>query len=356
MVMKEAATAKRVVIVSSVKRNPYTSLLCDGLRQPGLNLQPSIIDQFSLGWMWEHRGQLEVLHVHWLELLFLRPTLWRSLRRWVSVMLGLVLARLSGVCVVYTVHNIEQHEGQYRLLVSLGTRVIFALAQAVHVHDRQTAEVLARRWGRRRGVHVIAHGNYMTAYRNECPRAVARKRLGMAEEAFVYLFLGRVRPYKGVEELLTAFMATDDPGAVLLVAGEVHEPGYDGRLRELAGGDARIHLHLEFVGDDQLQVYLNACDVCVLPYRHVTTSGAGILAFSFGVPIIAPRMGCFVELVGDAGERGVLYDPAAEDGLAVALHRARGCDLSAMRRACADYARRLDWESIARQHAAVYER
>lgn len=353
--MNGVAVQKRVVIISRVKRNPYVSLLCAALCQPGLNMRPTIVDQFSLGWMWQHRGQVDVLHIHWLELLFLRPTLWRSLKRWVSVMLGLALARLLGVCVVYTVHNIQQHEEQQARLVGLGNRVIFALAGAVHVHDGQTAEVLRRCWGRKRGIHVIPHGNYVTAYRNDCSRAEARRHLGLAEGAFIYLFLGRVRPYKGVEELIAAFRVLDDPGAVLLVAGEVHDPGDEQRLRELAGGDERVHLRLEFVGDDEVQIYSNASDICVLPYRHVTTSGAAILSFSFGVPILAPRMGCFVDLVGEVGERGVLYDPAAKNGLADALRGARRRDLGAMRAACAEYARRFDWNDIARQHAAMYE-
>lgn len=344
---------RRVVIVSRVKRNPYVSLLCAGLNQAGLEAR--VEEGLSPGWVWRHRGKVDVVHLHWLELLFLRPTLWRSLKLWALVMMGLILARALGVCVVYTVHNIQGHEGQRAWLVGLGNRVVFALAQAVHVHDECTAEVLRRRWGRRRGVYVIPHGNYLTAYRNECSRAEARLRLGLPEGAFVYLFLGRVRPYKGLEELLAAFRALDDPQAVLLIAGEVHDPGYDRRLRELASGDERVRLHLEFVGEDDVQTYMNASDICVLPYRHVTTSGAAILSFSFGVPILAPRIGCFVELAG-AGERGILYDPEAPNGLVDALREARRRELSAMRAACMAYARRLDWKDIARQHAAMYAR
>ncbi len=346
---------RRVVIVSRVKRNPYAALLCQGLRQPGLGLAPSLSDQFSFGWMWRHRGQVEVIHLHWLELLFIYPEFWRSRKRWLSVMAGLVLARCWGVCLVYTVHNVWQHEGKRAGLVWLGNRIVFLLAQAVHVHDRETAEVLARRWGRRRGVYVIPHGNYISAYPQTCSPAEARARLGLAPEAFVYLFLGRVRPYKGIEELVAAFRGLAEKDAVLLIAGEAQEPAYAEQVRRAAAADGRIRLALEHVADEALQVYFQACDVCVLPYRHVTTSGAGILALSFGVPLVAPRLGCFVELVGPGGERGLLYDPSAQDGLGEALRAARQADLAAMRQACRRYAEALSWETIAQEHAAMYQ-
>jgi len=346
--------ARRVAIVSRVKRNPYVSLLCEGLRQPALNIQPSIVDQFSLGWMWGHRHDVDLLHFHWLELFFLYPSWTRSLKRCLSVMLGLVLARLCGICLVYTVHNIWQHEGQRSGLVWLGNLVIFSLAQAVHVHDQQAADRLPANC-RRAKVHVISHGNYVSAYPNECTRAGARSQLGLGESDFVYLFLGRVRPYKGIEDLLVAFEALDDPAAVLLVAGEVHEPAYAQRIKALAAGDERIRLSLRFVSDASLQVYLNACDISVLPYRHVTTSGAGLLSLSFRTPIIAPGFGCFVGLVGK-GARGILYDPQDPDALRGALRRARSADLEAMRAACARFVAELEWSKIARQHAAMYQR
>lgn len=367
----------RVWLVSRVRRNPYVSLLCDALNnlsdsaRHGTQLLARTTDQFSANWMWRQRRECDVLHIHWLELLFVHPSWARSLRRWLSTMAALLLARLLGVRVVYTVHNLGQHEGRRPGLAWLGHVVMFALAQAVHVHDAETAAQLARGWRRRRGVYVIPHGSYVGAYPNRCTRAEARAELGLDEGAFVYLFLGRVRPYKGLEDLVAAFRRVADARAVLLVAGEVQDPGYDTVVRALAGNDERVRLSLTFVAEEQLQVYLNACDITVLPYRHVTTSGAAVLSFSFAVPIIAPRIGCFAGLVGanaasDAtsgptapgvieGVRGLLYKTGDEAYLAEALQRARSCDLQAMRGACREYAQTLDWRAISAQHAAMYQ-
>jgi glycosyltransferase involved in cell wall biosynthesis len=345
---------RRVVVVSRVKRNPYVELLREGLSQPDLGLEVREVDHFSVGWVWRHRREIDVLHIHWLELLFVYPGLAWSLKRWLSVMAGLLVARLAGIRLVYTLHNITQHEGRRPLLARLGHRVMFALAHAIHVHDEQVAVALREQWRRRRGVHVIPHGNYVGAYPNLVTRDEARRKLGLAASDFVYLFLGRVRPYKGIEELLAAFRALPDGDAVLCVAGEVQDPGYEQSLQELAGGDGRIRLHLEFVADEELQVFFNACDICALPYRHVTTSGAALLSFSFGVPIVAPRIGCLAELVGEE-ERGVSYDPDLPGGLLDALKRCRRADLDALRQASMAYAARLNWHDIAKQHAGMYQ-
>jgi len=125
-------------------------------------------------------------------------------------------------------------------------------------------------------------------------------------------------------------------------------------IESLAAGDERIRLSLRFVSDTRLQVYLNACDISVLPYRHVTTSGAGLLSLSFRAPIIAPAVGCFLDLVGK-NARGILYDPQDTDALREALRQARLADLGAMRAACARFVEELDWNKIARQHAAMYQ-
>ncbi|MDP2725948.1 MAG: glycosyltransferase family 1 protein, partial [Dehalococcoidia bacterium] len=108
-----------------------------------------------------------------------------------------------------------------------------------------------------------------------------------------------------------------------------------------------------FVADEDIQYFLNGCEVCVLPYRTMTTSGAAILSLSFGKPVIAPRIGGFPCLLEKGG--GLLYDPEG-NGLSCALAQAREMDLKAASTRAFSLARGLDWAPIARQHLAVYEK
>jgi glycosyltransferase involved in cell wall biosynthesis len=66
-------------------------------------------------------------------------------------------------------------------------------------------------------------------------------------------------------------------------------------------GDLRIKFLPGYVADDDVQVHLNACDVYVLPYQRVLTSGAAVLAMSFGKPCIAPRTGCVTDILKEEG-------------------------------------------------------
>jgi glycosyltransferase involved in cell wall biosynthesis len=71
------------------------------------------------------------------------------------------------------------------------------------------------------------------------------------------------------------------------------------------------------------------------------------------VPVIAPRLGCFAQWVGE-NERGLLYDPDHPEGLKAALAQVSASNLAGMRRACQEWIEALDWRLIAREHAAMY--
>ena len=340
----------RVIIISKVLLNPYVRLLRDGVRTAGVQCQ--LDRDFGLPWLRAHRSRVDVVHIHWLEMLYLYPRFGQRLRRTLSVVATILLARIWGIRLVYTVHNHNPHEQPHPAWAGLVNRFIFHYADAIHVHDAVMAARIARRYGRRRGVHVIPHGNYIGVYPDACTREDARERLGIDPAAFVYLFLGQVRQYKGIEDLLDAYEVIQDDTAVLLIAGRARDESYGREVEETAAQRQGVRLHLGFVPDDEVQYYMRAADVCVFPYHHVTTSGAAILAFSFGVPVIAPRAGCFVDLIG--GERGITYDTFRPGALAEALSMARYMDLTRARQVALAYAGTLDWAVIGSQHANLY--
>ena len=167
--------------------------------------------------------------------------------------------------------------------------------------------------GARRKVAVIPHGHYRGAYPDTMSRAEARQRLGLPPDARVVAFVGWVRAYKGVAELVEAFSGVDAPAARLVIAGQAVDDAYAERIARLAAADPRVRLDLGFVPDDELQVYLRAADVVATPFLEILTSGSVLLAMSFGRAVIAPRRGCVAETLDDAG--GLLYDPDDPAGL-----------------------------------------
>jgi glycosyltransferase involved in cell wall biosynthesis len=77
--------------------------------------------------------------------------------------------------------------------------------------------------------------------------------------------------------------------------------------------DNRITTVLEFIPDDDIQIYMNAADVVILPYTDILTSGAAILAMSFGKPVIAPAVKCITETIDDKG--GFVGSGSVSNGL-----------------------------------------
>lgn len=343
----------RVALVSTVAMNPYVELLRQGLDAIP-DVQAVSRRDLTPGWVWEQRRRLDVIHLHWVELQIASPSRRRALKKFARLVTALVLARLAGITFVYTVHNLAHHEGKHARLNRWANRWVFALADAVHVHDEAVAGQLAALYGRKDDVYVVPHGNYIGAYPVTDSREDARRRLGLSPQQKVFLFLGQIRPYKGVEELIAAFRELQGEDCALIIAGNPQDGEYAARIAAAARGNSRIRLRLGYVPDEELHRYLLAADVDVLPYREVTTSGAALLAFSFGLPVVAPNIGCFPRLV--QGNRGVLYEPDDARGLVDALTRAAALDRDATRREALAYAESLAWDRLAQQHLAAYRR
>ncbi len=339
-----------VVIISRVRMNPYTRLLASALEAAAPGLHCAHEEALSPATVRRWRGKAAVFHVHWAELLYHSPRAGRAGLKLAALLLALLQARRAGIALVYTAHNVAPHETAHPALDRLADAVLYRLVDAVHVHDDESRQEVLTRHPRR--VAVIPHGNYIGAYPDACTRVEARRQLAIADTTLVYLALGRIRPYKGLDDLICAFRQLPGEDLTLLIAGHPHDPAYGASLRALAAHDRRIHLHLHYVPDDQVQVYLRASDVCVLPYRSATTSGVAILAFSFACPVIAPDMGPFRSLV--ASGSGILYPPGAH-GLRDALASARHCATEEARAAALAVARSLDWGPLARQHLALYQ-
>jgi len=79
----------------------------------------------------------------------------------------------------------------------------------------------------------------------------------------VFLFLGRIRRYKGVQELLDAFRTLDREDIRLVVAGRLDSPALGKALRQRVREDRRVVLRAGTVPDDRMQVFLRAADVMV---------------------------------------------------------------------------------------------
>lgn len=137
----------------------------------------------------------------------------------------------------------------------------------------------------------------------------ARNKLGIATGKPLLLFFGFIRKYKGLDILLHAIKALNDPGVILLVAGEFYEDeqAYY-KLVQSLGIDKQVIFHNEFIPNDAVKDYFSAADLVIQPYRNATQSGVTPLAYHFEKPMIVTNVGGLPDYVPD-GRAGLVVEP-----------------------------------------------
>jgi glycosyltransferase involved in cell wall biosynthesis len=196
-------------------------------------------------------------------------------------------------------------------------------------------------------VRIIRHGPY--DHLAGPGRAVSAPRSDA--EPTRLLYLGLVRPFKGVEDLVEAFSKLDRADAErfrLTIVGETWE-GWTAPAEAIARSP---HADLiervdRYVTDTELTGYFGRADAVVLPYHRSSASGPLQIAMSAGLPVVVTAVGGLVEAVRDYP--GALLvpprDPAALRDALLALPGLRG------RR----YADPHSWESVAGEFTALFD-
>jgi glycosyltransferase involved in cell wall biosynthesis len=225
-------------------------------------------------------------------------------------------------------------------------------ADAVIVHCESGRRDLLERFPRGGRTYTIPIGSYSGVYPRTTTRDAARTRFGYGPEHFVFLVLGNIAPYKGLERFLSAFRDGADETDRALIAGNVLDPALAERLRVASARDPRVRLDARFIPDDEMQGYLLAADAYVAPFEEVLTSSSVILGLSWGLPVVAPALGCLPELVPT--DAGILYVPGDPNGLSSSLHEIKRRSPEALRAAAFRVSESLDWTVIGRQTADVY--
>lgn len=297
----------------------YNESLYAAMQDPRVRVEHG---HFALRWLLRHARRGDVLHFHWPSFAYHHPHKAVALYRFVRWVCILCVMRSLGVRVFWTAHNVLPHDrAPIPRLDVWGRRLIVAFSSIVFVHGETAGRKLSERFpGIARKLVLIPHGHWIGSYPTRMSRAETRSALQIDEARFVYLFIGLCKPYKNLEGLIDAFRRL--PGdALLLIAGRFPDEAYRKAIHAQASDDPRIRLVARFIPHDEVSVFLTAADVVVAPYRETLTSGAAMLAMSFGRPIVSVATGHLLDVVTES--TGILYAPSEADALGCALAQAR---------------------------------
>lgn len=158
-------------------------------------------------------------------------------------------------------------------------------------------------------------------------RALARRKIGVAQDKTVILYAGRLEWRKGVGTLISSIPNLikknkyKEGELQVLIVGRIS--GSDKkeylRLKELAEKQG-VAQYITFTGSkdrSEMKNYYSAADVCVVPSYYEPFGQVPLEAFACHCPVIASRVGGLQYTVSD--ESGYLVPPRRADSLSVAL-------------------------------------
>jgi beta-1,4-mannosyltransferase len=338
--------------------NPYQQLLADAL------LQENVCVQFSQGYRrifpcfratQDTTCNMDVLHLHWLNPYLKGSTWFVQLIYAIKVLVDLWLVRRTGVKLVWTVHNQVSHNTPYPRLEQWLQQRVLKLANGIVVHHKIASEIISKTYQVEQSkLAIIPHGHYRSIYREAIDSKTARERLALPITGKVYLHLGMLKPYKGIETLLQVWHDhhADFSEHTLLIAGKALDENYGVSLAQQAAAVSGVILQNQFIPNENIHLYFSAADVVVLPFSQILTSGSLILAMSFGKPTIAPDIGSIPETLGRANQ--LIYNPQTSNSLVSPLQKSLKIDLEELSRLVQQECDRLDWQPIAQQTRQLY--
>ncbi|MCX7841191.1 MAG: glycosyltransferase [Anaerolineae bacterium] len=251
--------------------------------------------------------------------------------------------RRVGIPNLFLCHQLIAHEGS--VIDRLFACIVLTLGDGFIVLSEQDRKI-AQRLCRNKPIRVGHHPVYNGFPCQGLTRKDARHRLGIDSDEPLLLFFGFVRRYKGLHYLLEALGRLASPPR-LLIAGEFWEKEQDYRDQiERLGLMSRVIIHNRYIPNEEVETYFIAADALVLPYLEGSQSGIGMIAFHYGLPIIATSVGGFTDIIAH-NQVGLIVPPRDSGALANAIERFFKDNLSDALRANMVCVRdRLSWERL----------
>jgi D-inositol-3-phosphate glycosyltransferase len=149
----------------------------------------------------------------------------------------------------------------------------------------------------------------------------ARHKLGLTDEK-ILLFVGRVDPLKGIDQLLKAMplMKNHDGLRLIIIGGDERSEAEVEKLQKLSE-ELHIQDSVTFQGlikQDQLPYFYSAADVCVVPSYYESFGLVPLESLACGTPLVATDVGDLKNIIRQ-GETGYVIADNAPGNIATSI-------------------------------------
>lgn len=298
------------------RMNPFQALLYGAAWDAGVAPLPmASLDELDAVAGLASLGVQVVLHLHWTNTVLAGIPSEGAAAATAEFLARLDRFRAAGGRLVWTVHNVLPHDSVRPDDEAALQRAIVERADAVHILAADTAAAVAGYFALPpdRTFHV-PHPSYVGAYDTTLSRDEARYQLDIDADDTVYALVGAIKPYKGLDDLLTAYdeLYAEDSRRRLVVAGAPDRDAGTAAFVRQCERHPGILVRASRLPATEMAVFLRAADAVVLPYRRTLNSGVLLLAYTFGLPVVAPAVPGIAELLGPDTSRSFVPGDAAD--------------------------------------------
>ena len=119
-----------VVVFPQEGTNPYVHLLVNHLSKQGLHVKTSYFLLLSFLSTFKQQ-KVDVIHINWIHLLFIDRKLYRTLFNFMKFLIKLLLCKINNIKIVWTIHNLVNHEKLHPSIDRIGRIILANTADAV---------------------------------------------------------------------------------------------------------------------------------------------------------------------------------------------------------------------------------
>lgn len=328
--------------------NFYNDLLTDSLCGAGLDIRDLKHGKLNLQVGQARSG--DVVHIHWIHHAYQNSNPLLFIVKSFIFVLTMLYLKLRNVQLIWTIHNLYPHHAKYPRMERFMRTLICRFCSKLIVASESIKRKVMMEFGVPASkLSVVKHGHYLGVYK---PKGMDFRRIyNISDDASIYLFLGAIKAYKGVEDLIESFNAVKTKQSYLIIAGKADKE-MEAYLKSVENTENMI-LDLRFVPNDEVADLIRAVDVMVMPYKEITTSGSAILGLSFKKLIVMPDNDFIDEYFKE--DMVVSYDPTDDSGLTNAMKRALNVGKEGKAPKYDEVLKELEWSGIAERIKNVYQ-
>lgn len=226
-----------------------------------------------------HFRKPDIIHLNWIEYKNLK-----SIIKLTALFLAIVNAKIRGITVMWTPHNIEPHAGKKRLN-NFVYKCFGTIVDIIITHGEYEKVVFKNTFETKKIV-TLKHPPFQLDHEQ-----ILRTDLNINFKKSVKYFIvfGQISPYKEVDRLI--FEWKKEWGC-LIIAGRW-------KMNMTIPKKENVTIIDSFFDFNELCALITKCDYSIFNYRKITTSGSLILSKNLGTSVICKSSGNLPEYLDE---------------------------------------------------------